>query len=54
MKIAEATKDDIQELCALLGLLFAQEAEFRPDQSLQSTGLQQIIRLLLSGDPTSS
>ncbi|MGO9612556.1 MAG: GNAT family N-acetyltransferase [Dissulfurispiraceae bacterium] len=43
MKITEATKDDIGGLCELLGLLFAQEAEFRPDRSLQSTGLQQII-----------
>jgi len=43
MKITEATKDDIAGLCELLGLLFVQEAEFRPDRSLQSTGLQQII-----------
>jgi GNAT superfamily N-acetyltransferase len=43
MQITEATKDDIAELCELLELLFAQEAEFRPDRSLQSTGLQQII-----------
>lgn len=43
MKITEATKDDIVGLCELLELLFAQEAEFRPDRSLQSTGLQQIL-----------
>ena len=43
MEITEATKDDIEGLCELLGLLFAQEAEFRPDSSLQATGLKQII-----------
>ena len=43
MQITEATKDDVAGLCELLELLFAQEAEFRPDRSLQSTGLQQII-----------
>jgi len=43
MKITEATKDDIVGLCELLALLFAQEAEFRPDRSLQTTALQQII-----------
>jgi len=43
MEISEATKDDLKGLCDLLELLFAQEAEFRPDRSLQSTGLQQII-----------
>jgi GNAT superfamily N-acetyltransferase len=43
MEISEATEDDITGLCELLELLFSQEAEFRPDRSLQSTGLQQII-----------
>jgi GNAT superfamily N-acetyltransferase len=43
MKITEATKDDMNGLCELLEVLFAQEAEFRPDRTLQSTGLQQII-----------
>lgn len=43
MEITKATKDDIPSLCELLRLLFAQEAEFRPDQSLQSAGLRQII-----------
>lgn len=43
MEITEATKDDIAGLCELLELLFGQEAEFRPDHSLQSTGLEQII-----------
>jgi GNAT superfamily N-acetyltransferase len=43
MEITEATKDDMNGLCELLEVLFAQEAEFRPDRTLQSTGLQQII-----------
>lgn len=43
MRITEATEDDVPKLCDLLGVLFAQEAEFRPDRSLQSTGLRQII-----------
>ena len=43
MEITKATKEDIPGLCALLGLLFAQEAEFQPDRSLQSAGLQKII-----------
>ncbi len=43
MEITEATKHDINGLCELLEVLFAQEAEFRPDRTLQSTGLQQII-----------
>lgn len=43
MEITKATKEDIPALCALLGLLFAQEAEFQPDRSLQSAGLQKII-----------
>ena len=43
MEITKATKEDIPELQELLGLLFAQEAEFQPDRSLQSAGLQKII-----------
>ena len=43
MKIIKATIDDIPELCNLLSFLFVQEAEFRPNQSLQSDGLRQII-----------
>ncbi len=43
MEITKATKEDIPELQALLGLLFAQEAEFQPDRSLQSAGLQKIV-----------
>lgn len=43
MRVTEATMADIPELCDLLELLFTQEAEFRPDRSLQTAGLQQII-----------
>ena len=43
MEIDTATKEDIPELCDLLGFLFTQEAEFRPDRSLQETGLRKII-----------
>lgn len=43
MEIAKATKEDIPGLCELLGLLFAQEVEFRPECSLQAVGLQKII-----------
>jgi GNAT superfamily N-acetyltransferase len=43
LRITEATKADIPGLCDLLGRLFAQEAEFLPDGSLQTAGLQQII-----------
>jgi hypothetical protein len=43
MEITKAANADIPELCDLLEVLFAQEAEFRPDHSLQSSGLRQII-----------
>jgi len=43
MEITKATKEDIPGLCELLGFLFAQEAEFQPDRSLQSAGLREII-----------
>lgn len=43
MKIDAATAADIPQLCALLGLLFAQEAEFQPDAAKQSAALQLII-----------
>lgn len=42
MDIALATLADLPELCELLELLFTQEAEFRPNRSLQSEGLRQI------------
>lgn len=41
--IAPATLDDIPQLCALLAILFAQEADFLPDAEKQSTALRQII-----------
>lgn len=46
MEIAVATLEDIRELTSLLGLLFAQETEFTPDQAAQQRGLASII-----GDP---
>ncbi len=41
--IAEATPNDLDALAELLGLLFAQEAEFSPDSSLQAAGLKLIL-----------
>lgn len=38
-----ATLDDIPQLCELLQLLFAQEADFEPDAVRQEAGLRQII-----------
>jgi GNAT superfamily N-acetyltransferase len=38
-----ASASDIDELVSLLGLLFAQEAEFSPNDDLQRTGLCRII-----------
>lgn len=43
MKMSEATLEDIEELADLLAVLFAQEADFIPDQLKQSAGLKQII-----------
>jgi hypothetical protein len=31
MNVSLASDDDLPALCELLGILFAQEAEFRPD-----------------------
>jgi GNAT superfamily N-acetyltransferase len=42
-ELAHATLDDIPQLCELLALLFAQEAEFAPDHSKQAAGLREII-----------
>jgi len=42
-QITLARIEDIPGLCELLGLLFTQEAEFKPDETLQSEGLRQII-----------
>jgi len=41
--IEKATLADIAPLCDLLAVLFAQEAEFKPDPDLQTKGLQAII-----------
>ena len=38
-----ASASDIPELCSLLNFLFTQEADFQPDETRQSEGLQQII-----------
>lgn len=43
LKITPATAADIPELCELLGLLFTQEADFKPDFDAQSRGLARII-----------
>lgn len=44
-KIVSATADDIPQLCALLSILFSQEADFQPDASKQAAALPQIIAL---------
>jgi GNAT superfamily N-acetyltransferase len=41
--IAKATLDDIPQLCELLTILFAQEADFQPDVEKQAAGLREII-----------
>ena len=41
--ITSATPDDIPGLCELLAILFAQEADFRPDAAKQSAALREII-----------
>ena len=43
MEVGPATDDDVPALCELLGMLFAQEAEFRPDAERQSAGLRAIL-----------
>ncbi len=42
-QIATATAADIPQFCALLAILFTQEADFQPDASKQTAGLRQII-----------
>jgi GNAT superfamily N-acetyltransferase len=42
-RFTPATLDDLPALCALLGLLFTQEAEFKPDEAAQRQGLSTII-----------
>ncbi len=41
--ITKATLEDIPQLSELLSLLFAQEADFKPDTERQTAGLQAII-----------
>ncbi len=41
--IDDATLADIPALCDLLGLLFAQEADFTPDRAKQERGLRMIL-----------
>lgn len=43
MQITPATVADIPALCELLAVLFAQEADFKPDHAAQSRGLARII-----------
>jgi GNAT superfamily N-acetyltransferase len=43
MEITPANTADIPALCSLLEVLFAQEAEFRPDPTAQQRGLETII-----------
>ena len=43
MEVAPATEDDVPALSELLGVLFQQEAEFRPDPERQSAGLRAIL-----------
>jgi GNAT superfamily N-acetyltransferase len=43
IEISPANPLDIPALCELLGILFAQEAEFQPDSAAQQHALSQII-----------
>jgi hypothetical protein len=43
ISVREATAKDIPQLCELLGLLFAQEADFQPDARKQASGLRLIL-----------
>jgi GNAT superfamily N-acetyltransferase len=42
-KVEEAALEDIPQLCALLTVLFTQEADFSPDEGRQREGLRRII-----------
>lgn len=42
-RITPSTPDDIPQLCALLAILFTQEADFLPDAQKQASALRQII-----------
>jgi GNAT superfamily N-acetyltransferase len=43
IEIVPATLEDLPQLCGLLGMLFAQEADFRPDAARQERGLRLIL-----------
>jgi GNAT superfamily N-acetyltransferase len=43
MEVKLATARDVPGLCGLLAVLFAQEAEFRPDAAAQARGLSMIL-----------
>ena len=43
MQITSANTSDIPALCALLDILFSQEADFKPNHEAQSRGLARII-----------
>jgi len=43
VRITEAAAADIPQLCELLGLLFAQEADFTPNAEQQTGGLEMIV-----------
>jgi GNAT superfamily N-acetyltransferase len=43
LEVRPATDVDIPVMCELLGNLFAQEAEFRPDPERQAAGLRSIL-----------
>jgi len=47
--ISLATLADIPQLCILLEVLFTQEAEFEPNLTLQTKGLEEIINSPTSG-----
>jgi len=42
-EIRDAASADVDDLCRLLGILFAQEREFRPDVHRQRRGLERIL-----------
>ena len=44
MQVFEAGEEDIPDLCELLGYLFEQEEEFKPDVNLQISGLKKILK----------
>lgn len=43
VSVRRATTDDVTQLCELLSLLFAQEADFEPDVDRQARGLHLIL-----------